>query len=156
MTEKTQYPAEEGLFVSSSDGPHLVGGLCRECETYFFPKFAEFHKPDCSGGPVDESLLSNRGELVSFTVQRFAPPPPFTAPEPFEPYAIGTVAIAEGLQIPGQITDCRIEDLTVGLHVELVLAPLFVDEDGAEALTWKFRPVATPADSGNANGGGRS
>ena len=43
-TEKKQYAEAEGLFTWPADEPHLIGGLCKGCDTYFFPKFSEFHK----------------------------------------------------------------------------------------------------------------
>ncbi len=141
MAEQRRIPAVEGLFTWPSESPRLIGGRCNGCGTYFFPSFALFHKPDCEGGPVEEVLLASRGKLVSYTVQYYPPPPPYVAPDPFPPMPIGTVELPEGLQIPGQITGCKIEDLRTGIDVEIVIDDLFVDEEGNQLLTWKFRPL---------------
>ena len=141
MAQKKQYPAVEGLFTCPPEEPRLIGGRCKSCGTYFFPKFAAFHKLGCEQGPVEEVLLSRRGELVSYTVQYYPPPRPFVSPDPFVPYGIGLVALPEGIQIPGMLTGIKIEDVKTHINVELVVEKLFQDEDGNEALTWKWRPV---------------
>ena len=141
MDQKKQYPVVEGLFTYPSEEPHLIGGRCKTCGTYFFPKFVTFHKVGCERGPVEEVLLSRRGELVSYTVQYYLAPPPFVNPDPFVPYGIGLVALPEGIQIPGILTGIRIEDIKMHIDVEIVLEKLFEDEEGKEAVTWKWRPV---------------
>ena len=102
MAEKRQYPAEEGLFTQSSDKPQLIGGRCKSCGTYFFPKYYVMHKPGCKERQVEEVLLSRRGKLDSYTIQYYSPPPPFISPDPFVPYAIGWVALPEGIAVPGK------------------------------------------------------
>ena len=140
-TEKKQYAEAEGLFTWPADEPHLIGGLCKGCNTYFFPKFSEFHKPGCPQGPVEEVLLSTRGKLASYTVQYFPVPSPFVNADPFVPFAIGLVALPEGIEVIGQLTGVSIEDVKTGTDVELVVEKLCEDKDGNEAMTWKFRPV---------------
>ncbi len=77
MTEKKQYPAEEGLFTWPADEPCLIGGRCKSCGTYFFPKYYVIHKPGCKERQVEGVLLSRRGKLDSYTIQCYPPPPPF-------------------------------------------------------------------------------
>ena len=144
MPNVNAVPEVEGLFVSSGDGDQvqLVLGRCTECAATFFPKHAELHKPGCSGGFVEERLLSPFGTLVSYTVQHFQPPWPYPEPEKWEPVGIGTAVFDEGLQIPAQIVGWNLDDLAVGLRVEVVSDVLGLDEEGVERLTWKFRPTA--------------
>lgn len=141
MAEKKQVPAVEGLFTWPADEPCLIGSKCKSCGTYFFPKFATFHKPGCEQGPVEEVLLSRRGKLVSYTVQYYPPPAPFVSPDPFVPFAVGLVALPEGIEVPGILTGIAIEDLRTNIEVELVVEKLYEDEEGNEAMTWKFRPA---------------
>lgn len=140
-TEKKQYAEVEGLFTWPAHEPHLIGARCKGCDTYFFPKFAQFHKPGCPQGPVEEVLLSRRGKLVSYTVQHFPVPSPFVNPEPFVPFAVGTVALPEGIEVIGMLTGVEIEDIKANIDVELVVEKLYEDQEGNEAMTWKFRPV---------------
>jgi len=136
-----QIPIMEGFFTWPSDKPQLIGGRCKSCGTYFFPKSSVIHKPDCKDRQVEEVLLSRKGRLDSFTVQRFAPPPPFKSPTPFIPYAIGWVALPEGVAIAGILTGRKIEDFEMNMDVELVVEKAWVEEDGNEAMTWKWRAV---------------
>ena len=141
----TAQPEVEGLYTSSGDEVRLVAGRCTECDSWFFPSHAALHRPNCSGGPVETTTMSPRGTLVSYTVQRYAPPPPFVAPEPYEPMPMGTVAFPEGIQIPGMLTGIGIEELRVGIEMEVTTAPLYVAEDGTTRTTYKFRPTTEGA-----------
>ncbi len=141
MPEKKQYPAEEGLFTWPSGKPQLIGGHCKSCGTYFFPKYYVIHKPGCKERQVEEILLSRKGELDTYTVQHYPPPPPFVSPDPFVPYAIGWVALPEGIAVAGIITGCKLEDIKAHMDVELVAEKAWNDNDGNEVLIWKWRPV---------------
>jgi uncharacterized OB-fold protein len=140
-SEKKRYPLGEGLFTWPSDEPQLIGGRCKSCGTYFFPKFNVKHDPICKNRQAEEVLLGRRGKLESYTVQRFPPPPPFVSPDPFVPYAIGWVALPENIGIVGIITGCRLEDIKMHMDVELVIEKAWEDKEGNEPLTWKWRPV---------------
>lgn len=136
----------EGLVTWPSEEPRLIAGRCKSCGAYFFPKFVVTHKADCRERVVEEVLLSRRGKLDTYTVQRFAPPAPFVVNGPFVPYAIGWVALPEGIAVAGMLTGCNLEEIRLNMEVELVVEPAWVEQDGTPALTWKWRPVA--------NGGG--
>jgi len=138
---KQGIPAVEGLFTWPSDNPRLMGGKCKSCGTYFFPRFYVVHKPGCHRGEIEEVLLSQKGVLRSYTVQYYPPPPPFKAPDPFVPYGIGLVELPEGINIVGMMTGCAVEDLKTGIEAELVVEKLYSDEEGNDRLTWKFKPV---------------
>ena len=100
-TGERHYAEAEGLFTWPTDEPHLIGGLCNGCKTYFFPEFSEFDKPRCPQGPPEEALFSRRGKLASYTIQYFPVPSPFVNPQPFVPFAPKTVALPEGIQAMG-------------------------------------------------------
>ncbi len=79
---------------------------------------------------------------MSYTIQRFQPPYPYISDsDAFEPYGIGTVELPDGIQVPGQITGIDVEDIAVGMAVDMVVETLYVDEDGDEVLTWKWAPA---------------
>jgi uncharacterized OB-fold protein len=146
MTDIAGRPEVDGLFTWPSTEPRLIAGRCSECDSYFFPSYAELHRPNCSGGPVEQTTLSRTGVVVSYTVQRYRPPEPFVAPDPFEPMPMATVAFPEGIQVPGMLTGIALTDLRVGIEVEVCAVPLYTDPAGVEALTYAFLPVATAAD----------
>lgn len=137
--EVKRVPYQEGLFTWPSDEPQLIAGHCKNCDTYFFPRFNVTHKATCKKREVEDVLLSRRGKIQTFCVQHYPAPAPFINPEPFEPYNIVWVALPEGIAVAGLTTGIRSEDLKVGLEVELVVGDLGLDKNGNVALTWKWK-----------------
>ncbi len=141
-TSATRQHAIEGWFTSGAE-PRLLGSRCTACGTYFFPKetFA-CRNPQCGGSALEETPLSARGTLWSFTDNRYPPPPPFVASDPFEPYAVAAVELThEKMVVLGQVArGVRTEQLAVGMEMELVVETLFEDEAGAHEI-WKWRPA---------------
>lgn len=140
---KKRIPIAEGFFTWPADPPHLIGGLCKTCGRYFFPKHYPVHRPDCPKEDLEEVALSRKGKLASFTWQHYKPPPPFRSAEPFTPFGVGLVELPEGIRVMGILTNCQIEDLKIDTEVELVVDKLYEDEQGNEFLTWKFKPLTT-------------
>ena len=141
---KTQTPAIEGWFTMDRETPHLLGTRCTSCSNVFFPKEETFcRNPSCSGTEFEEIQLSRRGRLWSFTNNCYAAPAPFIAPDPFVPYAIAAVELAdERMVVLGQMSEgTEVSDLKAGMEVELVLEKLYEDE-ASEFMVWKWKPVA--------------
>jgi len=139
--EKTRAPAIEGWFTLDERDPHLLGTRCTRCGTYHFPKESFFcRNPHCAGTELEEVELSSRGRLWSFTDNRYPPPPPYVARDPFEPYAIAAVELErEKLVVLGQMVAGIGSDwLEVGAEMQLALEPLYED-DAHQVLVWKWR-----------------
>ena len=136
-----QIPITEGFFTWPADEPRLIGGRCKSCGRYFFPKAYPLHKIGCHKQEIEEVLLNKRGKLRSHTWQYYEPPPPYKGPSPFVPYGIAMVELPEGLNVVGIMTGCSRENLKMGMDVELVVEALYRDKRGNEYLTWKFRPA---------------
>lgn len=139
-------PVVEGLFREEPDGSgRLLGGRCPACGGVFFPKQWSFcTNPSCDGGALDEVELSTRGTLWSFTDNRYAPPPPYPVREPFEPYGVAAVELAEErMVVLGQLaTGTDIAGLTVGAEMELVVEPLYEDDEAVHTV-WKWQATGT-------------
>ena len=143
-------PAIEGWFTLDLDKPALLGSQCTVCHSYFFPKETHFcRNPPCTSGEFREVELSREGRVWSFTTNHYAPPAPYIAPEPFEPYTIAAVELAhEKMVVLGQMAPgYNAADLHAGLAVELILAPLYHDDEGP-VYTWKWTPITTPPSAG--------
>lgn len=143
MSEKPLAPAIEGWHTMEAE-PHLIGSQCDQCGTYFFPKQDQYCKnPDCDSTDFHEVELSRTGQVWSYTNACYQPPEPFVAPDPFEPYAIAAVELEkEQMVVLGQvITGIDVEDLKVGMPVELVLETLHETEDETK-VTWKWQPLS--------------
>jgi uncharacterized OB-fold protein len=136
-------PAVDGWFATDQSGaPYLIGGKCHQCGTYVFPPRANnCPNPACDGDELAQVPLSRRGTLWSYTENRYAPPPPYPSPDPFEPFAVAAVQLAdEGLIVLGKVVEGTLAaDLKVGMEMELTTMPLFVDDDGVERIVYAWR-----------------
>jgi uncharacterized OB-fold protein len=141
---KPRVPVVEGLFHEDADGAaRLLGGRCPTCGATFFPKEWSFcRNPACAGTALDDVELSTRGALWSFTDNRYAPPPPYPARAPFEPYGVAAVELpAEQMVVLGQVArGTDLGELGLGAEMELVVEPLYETDDEVRTV-WKWRPV---------------
>lgn len=137
-----QVPALEGWFTTG-DEPALIGARGVESGSYFFPKaVAVSANPNAPFEEREEVQLSRRGKVWSYTTNHYEPPPPYVAPDPFVPYTVVAVELEqEQIVVLGLLADgADPAGLKVGREVELVLGPLFTDDEG-EHMVWKWRPV---------------
>ncbi len=139
---KTRIPAVEGWFRMDPEDPRLLGTRCRSCETYFFPAETVYcRNPRCGGTEFEEVPLSRRGTLWSFTNNCYPPPAPYVAPEPFEPYAIAAVELAEEkMVVLGQVDGAGVSALEAGMEMQLTIGTLYEDEEN-EYLIWTWTPA---------------
>ena len=144
-TVTERLPAIEGWFTID-DEPVLLGNRCTSCGTVFFPKASFFcRNPACDGAEFAEARLSRHGRIWSFTDAQYQPPPPYIPrADPFEPFALAAVELAdEQMVVLGQIaTGFGVGDLSVGQQVELVVEPLYAD-GGTEYVVYKWKPVVS-------------
>ena len=146
-------PAVEGWFTTGAE-PRLLGLHCAQCDTYVFPPRAlACPNPDCPGTDLESVELSRTGTVWSYTVNHYAPPAPYVAPDPFEPYAVAAVELAdEQMIVLGQVAG-SLEGLAVGAPVRLVVDTLFSDGgveggdegdagDGVDHVVWKWEVAA--------------
>jgi len=136
-------PAIDGWFATDGSGaPYLIGAKCHQCGTFVFPPRANnCPNPTCDGDELAQVPLSRRGTLWSYTENRYAPPPPYPSPDPFEPFAVAAVQLAdEGLIVLAKVVEGTLAaDLNVGMKMELATMPLFVDDDGVERVVYAWR-----------------
>lgn len=125
-----------GIFsLPAGDGfpPQLLGGLCPACQRHFFPR--PRYCPVCLG-PLEEVSLGATGTIYSFTVVRIKPP--LGLPRP---YSIGYVDLDDAaLRIFCLLDPNSINQLQVGLPVELAVGPIGHDVRGAVCLRPFFKP----------------
>jgi hypothetical protein len=136
----TRVPAIEGWFTADPE-PALLGTKCTVCGSYFFPPERVLcRNPACASTDLEEAELSRRGKVWSFAVNYYAAPAPYVGKEPFEPYTVVAVELAEEqMVILGQLAEgADPAALRIGDEVEVVVEPLFTDDDGNEHLVWKW------------------
>ena len=143
---KNKLPSIEGWFTMDEASPRLIGTRCKGCETVYFPKEETYcRNPKCGSTELEEYQLSNTGRIWSFTNNCYPPPAPYIAGDPFEPYAVAAVELAdEKMVVLGQVSGAGVEDLKAGMEVEVVLETLFEDDEN-EYLIWKWRPTELAA-----------
>ena len=135
-------PIAEGLFTWPAEQPELIGSRCEKCGAKTFP--AQGHCPRCASTSMTEVLLSRTGSLWTWTIQGFRPKsPPYKGDDsdPFEPFGVGYVDLDGELLVEARLTENDSERLAIGAAMELVIVPLYREEDGTDVLTYAFRPV---------------
>jgi hypothetical protein len=143
MANPKQVPAIEGWFTTGPE-PQLLGTQCSGCKTYFFPKESTYcRNPGCQSTQFEEVGLSRIGTIWSYTEHYYKPPAPYIADDPFEPYTIAAVELAdEKLVVLGQMAaGVKHSDLKAGMQVELVIERIY-DQGDVEHTVWKWKPLA--------------
>ena len=140
----TRVPAVEGWFTMDEHDPHLVGARGAESGSYFFPKaLAVSANPAAPFEAREDVPLSRRGRIWSYTTNHYKPPAPYVSPDPFVPYTVVAVELeTEQMVVLGPLaTGADPSHLRVGMEVELVLGPLYSDDEH-EYVIWQWAPLA--------------
>jgi len=147
-------PIIDGWFTMDEVAPSLIGCRCPRCGTYVFPPRAgDCPSPVCESEILEPVELSRTGRVWSYTENRYAPPPPYVATDPFEPYALAAVELeAEGLVVLGKVaTGVLAADLQVGMAMQLEL-DISHRDDTNEYVVYVWAPAApAPSNQQGAN-----
>lgn len=130
------------VFTDSDDAPQLIGGRCTSCGSVTFPRPTSCAR--CGSVDVEQHLLARRGRLWTFTTQEFLPKAPYAGgetQETFRPYGVGLVELGGEVRVEGRLTTADVEELEIGMEMEVVVVPFRVDDDGTEVVTFAFAPV---------------
>lgn len=137
-------PAVEGWFTMDEAAPALLGARGTETGSYFWPTaLAVSANPAAPGEAREPVELSRTGRLWSWTTNHYAPPEPYVSPDPFVPYTVCAVELtAEQMVVLGPLaTGADPAALALGMEMELVLGPLFTDDEH-EYVVWQWAPKA--------------
>ena len=116
-------PTTEAFWAATADHRFLLQ-RCQACgSAQFYPKAT---CTTCGSAALDWEAASGQGTLHTFTVARRPTHPAF---EGAEPYVVAIVELAEGPRVTGDLVDCPIDDVRIGMAVELVW-----DELGADGI----------------------
>ncbi|MDO9262855.1 MAG: SDR family NAD(P)-dependent oxidoreductase [Desulfosalsimonadaceae bacterium] len=115
----------------------LVGGKCRECGTAQFPKTEVCVNPECVAhrsqdeyefADIPAKIKTFTGDLLAVSVD--------------PPHKYGMVQFEGGGRFMADFTDCKMEDIKVGLPVQMVFRKRTDDEErGFVNYFWKAVPV---------------
>ena len=140
--EADSLPAEgadhlDGL-VEWIDGlPHLVGTRCSACGTHAFPQQGAC--PRCGSPVVALVPLPRSGTVWTWTIQHHAPKPPYRAPVPFEPFALGYIDLGP-LRVESRLEGRACDDWTIGASVELCVGPMAGPSEDESPWSFWFVP----------------
>jgi uncharacterized OB-fold protein len=122
----------------------LVGLKCRSCGTINFPA-----REICSGcgkkAEYEPTPLKGQGTINSYTIiSAGGAPPEFSEQERLAgSFGVAVVELEEGPKIIAQLTDCKLDELGIGMKVEAVFRRIYEDDDVIR-YGIKFRPIKTP------------
>ena len=104
---------------------------CQECGHYRYPPGETC--PSCLSDRLGWAKVSGRGAVYSWTVFHQAYHPAY---KDDVPYAVVAVELEEGPRMITNLVNCRIEDIQIGMPVEVVF-----DDVTEEVTLPKFRPA---------------
>jgi uncharacterized OB-fold protein len=139
MAEKK--PFKEGMLttpLSPLEDVRLRGVRCRACGSYALGK--REHCINCTSQDLEEHVFSKQGVVFTFTIIRHPPPLPYPQ-ETFKPFPAAWVKLEEGLYIVSELTDCGLDEVEIGMPVELVVGKGWADAEGNDVIMYKFRKV---------------
>ena len=110
----------------------LVLQRCQGCGHFRYP--AGDTCPRCLSDRLEWVKVSGRGRVYTWTVFHKVYHPAFAEDMP---YAVVAVELEEGPRLLTNLVDCRLEDIEVGMPVEVVF-----DDVTEEISLSKFRPSA--------------
>lgn len=119
----------------------LIGSRCAGCGTLYFPQPAGCRNPACDQPLLDRAILPGEGRLVSYTIQRYRPPPLFRV-EDWAPYPIGLVDLGDGLEVMGLLSGFNTDDIAIGTPVRTIARALYVDDARGAVATYAFERIA--------------
>jgi uncharacterized OB-fold protein len=131
-------PIKEGLWATNeADGrTQLLASQCLSCGEIFFPRKDNNLCTYCQSDELKDILLSNTGEVFSYTVVMQRPPEYYKGDVP---YAFGYVELPEGVRVEGLLISENYDEIKVGSKAEMVLDTLHCDEEGNEVITYKYK-----------------
>lgn len=133
-------PVADGLMQIENGTTRLIGSRCTDCETLYFPTVPSCRNPVCAGKRIADTLLPNTGTLISYTVQRYHPPPLFRM-DNWAPFAIGLVDLGYGLEVMGMLGRIPLDEISIGMAVQVISEALYHDDAGQAVVTYKFAPI---------------
>ena len=116
-------PATQAFWTATAEHAFLVQ-RCRACgRAQFYPKVT---CTTCGSADVANEPASGRATLHTFTVARRPTHPAFDGSEP---YVVAIVELAEGPRVTGNVVECDVDDVHIGMDLALCW-----DEPGADGI----------------------
>jgi uncharacterized OB-fold protein len=117
----------------------LAAKKCKSCKTVNFPPRQICM--ECGASDFEDYVLPRDGEVYSYTIVAEGS----TASEYAEeakasgPFPIAIVKLSDGTKVMGQVTDCELKEMHVGMKVRMTFRRMY-EEDGLTKYGYKFKP----------------
>jgi hypothetical protein len=142
VTPAERVPFKPGFLagnLATLDNVRLAGSRCRACGVALLGRRRRCE--NCSSRDVEDATFGLQGTIYTFTVQRYPPPPPFAARQPWQPRAVAWVDLeAGGPRVLAPILGPA-EKVAIGLPVVAQFEVAWRDEEGREVVGFSFRPA---------------
>jgi uncharacterized OB-fold protein len=103
-------------------------------KTYFPPRTID---PETHDTKAETVILPDTGKIVTFTVIRVAP----SQWTDLSPYGLAIVELTDGTKVFGQMTDCDVEEIKIGMEVRVEFRRVQTEEHhGVLSYGYKFVP----------------
>jgi uncharacterized OB-fold protein len=132
------------LFDWPASEPALKASRCLDCGALAFPAGTSCRR--CGAWTVAQETLPRRGRLWTWTIQRFMPKTPYRTTEnaaSFTPYGVGYIELPGALCIESRLTESDPRKLRIGLEMELVIYPQWLEENGIAVMSFAFSPIVS-------------
>ena len=124
----TPSPTTQPFWDATADERFLVQ-RCTNCgHAQFYPRAT---CTACAATTLDWQPASGDATLHTFTIARRATHPAFDGSEP---YVVAIVELAEGPRVTGSVVECDVDDVRVGMPLQLVWDE--PGEDGFRLPLW--------------------
>jgi uncharacterized OB-fold protein len=132
-TPERPQPAPDDLSSVYWNACHRGELLIQRCPACGHRQFYPRHLCTVCAATPEWETTSGRGRIYTFTVIRQNYAKPFRE---LLPYVVAMVELAEGPMLMGNVTDCAIEDVSIGMDVEA-----WFDEASEDVSVPYWRPA---------------
>jgi len=126
--------------LSDPAAVRLAGSRCKACGIALF---GQRHRcENCSSADLDHVSFARTGTVYTFTIQRYAPPPPHSLPvTPWAPRPVAWIDLDDdGPRVLAPI-GCTPEDISIGMAVQLDCQAGWSDAAGKDVMAYGFIPA---------------
>jgi len=115
----------------------LIGSICENCKTEYFPQ-RKFCAKCRRKGRITDHQMPSEGKIFSFTQVHAAP----IGHENEAPYYLAIVELKNGVRLMSQIVDSEDEKIKFGADVKMMFRKISEDDnEGVIAYGYKFKVV---------------
>ena len=124
----TPSPVTEQFWRATGQHQFLLQNCLRCNSVQFYPKAT---CTTCGASELDWQPASGKGTLHTYTIARRSTHPAFAGSEP---YVVAIVELEEGPRVTGNVVDCDVDDVRIGMPLELAWDE--PDEEGISLPLW--------------------